>query len=304
MPRKVTVYLDDAAAGQRLDRVLAERLAELSRSRIQTLMDSGAIVVNGRPVRASTKAGSGDVVQVILPDPEPAEVEAEDIPLDVVYEDEDLLVLDKPAGLVVHPAPGHPQGTLVNALLARISNLEGIGGQLRPGIVHRLDKDTSGLMVVAKNEPTLRFLQAQLKHRAMDKRYLTLVDGGPQAESGTIDAPVGRDPRRKQQMAAVATGREAVTHFRVLRRFSRHTFLECKPVTGRTHQIRVHLAAIGYPVSGDRVYGSKKPTVPLDRHFLHAARLTFQLPGGETRTFERDLPPDLRRVLDHLSATA
>jgi len=218
--------------------------------------------------------------------------------------------VNKPAGLVVHPAPGHTSGTLVNALLAHVPDLAGgppqwaIGGELRPGIVHRLDKDTSGLMVVAKHDAAHRHLAAQLKNREMDKRYLALVDGRPNTETGTVEAPIARDPRHPQQMGVVAGGRPATTIFRVLQRFRHHTLLECKPVTGRTHQIRVHLAAIGCPAAGDTTYGRKQPSLPLARQFLHAARLTFRLPSGPTRTFEAPLPPDLESVLARLSAAA
>jgi 23S rRNA pseudouridine1911/1915/1917 synthase len=287
-------------AGQRLDRYLAQRLPDLSRTRIQDLIADGAVTVRGKTARPATRVSAGEVIEVVVPPPVAVRLEPEAIPLDVVYEDADLLVINKPAGLVVHPAPGHAGGTLVNALLARCPDLAGIGGELRPGIVHRLDKDTSGLIIVAKHDRAHQFLAAQLKERRIDKRYLALVDGAPASESGTIDAPIARDPRHRQRMAVVAGGRPAVTHFRVRRRYARHTLLECRPVTGRTHQIRVHLAAIGCPVAGDRVYGRKEPTLPLDRHFLHAARLTFTLPSGQTRTFEAPLPPDLQRVLDRL----
>jgi 23S rRNA pseudouridine1911/1915/1917 synthase len=294
------VATDDA--GQRLDRYLAGKLPTMSRSRIQSLIESGDVLLNGQPAQPAKKVAAGDAVDVTVPEPQPAKPQPEEIPLTIVYEDSDLIVIDKPAGMVVHPAPGHPSGTLVNAVLSHTPDLRPIGGELRPGIVHRLDRDTSGLLVIAKNEPTLRFLQAQLKQRlGVDKRYLTLVDGGPQPESGTIDAPIGRDPRRPQQMAAVATGRPSVTHFRVLQRYDHHTLLECKPVTGRTHQIRVHLSAIGCPVAGDRVYGRKRPSIPLNRHFLHATRLTFHLPSGEERTFDAPLPPELQAVLTSLA---
>jgi 23S rRNA pseudouridine1911/1915/1917 synthase len=253
------------AAGQRLDRYLAERLPQLSRTRVQALIESGH-VRSGRPhlptsdlvtARPAAKVHAGDEIVVAVPEPVTIGLQAEAIPLDVVYEDPDLLVVDKPARLVVHPAPGHRAGTLVNALLARCPDLAGIGGEVRPGIVHRLDKDTSGLIVVAKHERAHRFLSAQLKARQMDKRYLALVDGAPSAGSGTIDAPIGRHPQRRPQMAVRAGGRPARTHFRVLRRYPRHALLECRPVTGRTHQIRVHLAAIGCPIVGDRVCGQR-----------------------------------------------
>jgi 23S rRNA pseudouridine1911/1915/1917 synthase len=297
--------VDAAGDGERLDRYLAARLPDVSRARVQALIDGGEVTINGRPGRAATRVSPGDVVVARLPPPVATDLVAEPIPLRVVYEDADLLVVDKPAGLVVHPAPGHPSGTLVNALLAHTRDLAGIGGELRPGIVHRLDKDTSGLMVVAKHDRAHRMLAQQLRERQMDKRYLTLVDGAPSSESGTVDAPIGRDPRRARPMAIVALsagGRAATTRFSVLRRLRGHTLLECRPLTGRTHQIRVHLAAIGCPITGDRVYGRREPIVDLERQFLHAARLTFRLPSGRVETFEAPLPPELQVVLAGLDA--
>ena len=297
--------VDAAGAGERLDRFLAARLPDVSRSRVRALIDGGGVSVNGRPGRASTRVVPGDEVLAHVPPPVASALVAEPIPLQVVYEDADLLVVDKPAGLVVHPAPGHPGGTLVNALLAHTGDLAGIGGELRPGIVHRLDKDTSGLMVVAKHDRAHRMLAQQLRERQMDKRYLALVDGAPPSDSGTVDAPVGRDPRRDRPMAIVAVGaggRAATTRFRVVRRLGGHALLECRPLTGRTHQIRVHLAAIGCPITGDRVYGRREPSVDVDRQFLHAARLTFRLPSGPVATFEAPLPPELQIVLGGLDA--
>jgi 23S rRNA pseudouridine1911/1915/1917 synthase len=285
---------------ERLDRFLATQLPELSRSRIQALIADGLVHVNGLVARSSYKLAEGDEVSLTLPDAAASSLAPEAIALAIVYEDEDLLVIDKPAGMVVHPAPGHSGGTLVNAVLAHAPDLSGVGGETRPGIVHRLDKDTSGLIVVAKNDRAHRHLAGQLKDRRMDKRYVALVDGAPLSESGTIDAPIARDPRRPQQMAAIASGRPAVTHFRMLERYGKHTLLECKPVTGRTHQIRVHLASIGCPVAADRVYGRATPSLPLDRHFLHAARLTFRLPSDGERTFEAPLPADLTQALTRI----
>lgn len=297
MAESRTVTVEPAEAGERLDRFLVARFPDLSRSRIQSLVAGGAVTVNGAMMRTSYKPAPGDLIALNLPDPAPSALIPEAIPLAIVYEDSDLLVIDKPAGIVVHPAPGHPSGTLVNAILAHVSDLAGVGGELRPGIVHRLDKETSGLIVVAKHDRAHAHLAAQLKDRRMDKRYIALVDGAPATESGTIEAPVGRDPKKPQQMAAIASGRPAITHFRVMRRYGKHTLLECKPVTGRTHQIRVHLAALGCPVSGDRTYGRNQPSVPLERHFLHAARLTLTLPSGLERTFESPLPEELEHAL-------
>ena len=297
--RSLTVAPDDG--GERLDRYLASRLDDLSRARIQSLIAAGAVLVDGAVARASHKTAPGEAIVLTLPDAAPSPLAPEPIPLRIVYEDGDLLVIDKPAGMVVHPAPGHGGGTLVNAILAHAPDLSGVGGETRPGIVHRLDKDTSGLIVVAKHDRAHRHLAAQLRDRRMDKRYVALVEGAPPSESGTIEAPIGRDPRRPQRMAAIQSGRPSVTHFRVLERFARHTLLECKPETGRTHQIRVHLASLGCPVACDRTYGRAKPTVPLDRHFLHAARLTFVLPSGENRTFEAPLPVELRHALTQIA---
>jgi 23S rRNA pseudouridine1911/1915/1917 synthase len=301
-----TVYrfvVEPAEAGERLDRYLAARLPEVSRTRAQGLIAAGGVSVGGRAGRAATKLVAGDDVAVEIAPPTDVGLVPQSIPLRIVYEDADLIVVDKDAGLVVHPAPGHPAGTLVNALLAHTTDLAGIGGELRPGIVHRLDRDTSGLIVVAKHDRAHRMLAQQLRDRQMDKRYLALVDGGPSADGGTIDAPIGRHPAHTRPMAVVATGRPATTRFRVLKRFPHHTYVECHPITGRTHQIRVHLAAIGCPIAGDRMYGRRQTTVPLERHFLHAARLTFTLPSGAVQTFEAPLPADLERVLSALEAT-
>ena len=297
--RSLTVAPEEA--GARLDRFLAERFPDFSRSRLQALIGDGSVTVNGAVARASDKTAPDDTIELAVPDAAPSPLTPEAIPLRIVYEDGDLIVVDKAAGMVVHPAPGHSGGTLVNAVLAHAPDLSGVGGETRPGIVHRLDKETSGLIVVAKHDRAHRHLAAQLKDRRMDKRYVTLVDGAPPSESGTIEAPIGRDPRRPQRMAAVASGRPATTHFRVLRHFAKHTLLECKPVTGRTHQIRVHLASLGCPVVADLVYGRSRSTVPLERHFLHAARLTFLLPSGPERTFESPLPEELERALTQIS---
>jgi 23S rRNA pseudouridine1911/1915/1917 synthase len=295
----LTVGPDEA--GERLDRYLAARFPELSRSRIQALIAAGEVTVNAVAARASHRTAPGETIALIVPEAKPSPLTPEAIPLRIVYEDADLLVIDKPAGMVVHPAPGHAGGTLVNAVLAHAPDLSGVGGETRPGVVHRLDKETSGLIVVAKHDRAHRHLATQLKDRRMDKRYVALVDGAPPSESGTIEAPIGRDPRRPRQMAAISSGRPALTHFRVLTRFAKHTLLECKPVTGRTHQIRVHLASLGCPVVADRVYGRGRASVPLERHFLHAARLTFVLPSGTERTFEAPLPEELERALTRIA---
>jgi len=288
--------LDASGQGERLDRFLAARCPDLSRSRIQQLIESGHVAVNGHAAKAAHRLKSGDVVAVTVPPPQPAPgLSPEDIPLTVVYEDADLLVVDKPAGLTVHPAPGHPSGTLVNALLARVPDLGGVGGELRPGIVHRLDKDTSGLIVVAKHERALRHLQAQFKARQVRKAYLALVHRRVQPAEGVIDAPIARDPRNRKRMAVVADGRAAVTRYRVVRYLPDYTLVEAEPATGRTHQIRVHFAHIGHPLAGDPLYGGLTKLVA--RQFLHAHRLTFRLPSGEERTFSSPLPEDLEQAL-------
>jgi 23S rRNA pseudouridine1911/1915/1917 synthase len=254
-----------------------------------------------------TKAGfeltSGQQVEIELPPVRAVELVAEAIPLKVIFENEDLVVVDKPAGMVVHPAAGHDQGTLVNAILAHAPDLEGIGGELRPGVVHRLDKNTSGLILVAKNERSLRWLQDQFRLRKVKKIYLALSDGHPPTPTGRIEAAIGRDPSLRKQMTIVPDekGRAAVSEYRVIETFPQHSLFEVHPETGRTHQIRLHLAFIGCPIVGDTVYGHRRPSLPLERHFLHAMRLSIMLPGeSEPRQFESPLPEDLQRVLEHL----
>jgi 23S rRNA pseudouridine1911/1915/1917 synthase len=289
--------------GERLDRYVADNLPELSRSFVQDLIADGAVLVDGVVRKPKFKITPGQVVTVALPKPEPTAIVPEPIPLDIQYEDADVIVLNKPAGLVVHPAPGHPRGTLVNALLHHAPEID-LAGSNRPGIVHRLDKDTSGLMVVAKSDRAHAALLRQWAERSVTKEYLALAHGAIEPEKGTIDAPIGRDPFNRQRMAVVQGGRPAVTHFRVLRRFADATLLELDLESGRTHQIRVHLAFIGHPLVGDAVYGAKAagPTVAAPRQFLHASRLGFMLPNGEPVSFASALPPDLQMTLDRLSA--
>jgi len=296
----------DSGEGGRLDRMVAARLADLSRTTVQRLIEDGFITRNGSIGKASDKVGPGDVIVVRIPPPIPSELIAEDIPLSIVYEDNDLVVIDKPAGLVVHPAAGHDRGTLVNALLSHMPDLGstgGIGGEARPGIVHRLDKDTSGLIVVAKNDRALQFLQKQFKSRAIKKMYLALVDGIVTPREGLIDAPIGRSKHDRKKMAVTHDGRVARTRYRVIQiyRDPDLSLVEAYPETGRTHQIRVHFAWLKHPLVGDEVYGRQHPLVPSERHFLHAASLTLTLPTGETRTFSAPLPPDLQRVLNQLT---
>jgi 23S rRNA pseudouridine1911/1915/1917 synthase len=288
-------------SGPRLDKFLAQALPNLSRSFIQKLIAAGEVSVNGELPKASYSVQAGDDIIVRVPPPQALEVQAEPIPLEVVYEDADIVVVDKPAGMVVHPAHGHHSGTLVNALLGHCTDLSGIGGTLRPGIVHRLDKDTSGLLIVAKNDQAHRHLQRQFRTRHVSKTYLALVEGQPSAPSGVIDAPIGRDPKERKRMAVVPEGREARTEYRVLEHFAQHTLVEACPVTGRTHQIRIHFASIGHPIVGDRVYGYRKQRLPLKRHFLHAAHIAFDLPSSEEHMeFHSKLPQDLESLLEKL----
>jgi 23S rRNA pseudouridine1911/1915/1917 synthase len=294
----------EAGEGGRLDRFVAARLADLSRTAVQRLIDGGFITLNGAVCKASDRVGPGDAIVVRIPPPAPAELIAEDIPLAIVYEDADVVVIDKPAGLVVHPAAGHDRGTLVNALLSHAPDLPGIGGEVRPGIVHRLDKDTSGLIVVAKNDRAMQFLQAQFKARTIRKMYLALVEGTVEPRAGIVDAPIGRSTTDRKKMAVTREGRSAQTRYRVRQAYRQPdlSLVEAYPETGRTHQIRVHFAWLKHPLVGDELYGRQKPIVPIERHFLHAAALTLALPGGETRTFTAKLPDDLQRVLDRLTA--
>lgn len=298
-------------SGIRLDRFLTDRVPGLSRSAAKSLIDRSQVVVNGDTVKASYKVRTGDLVEALLPAEEDAELLAEAIPLSVVYEDEALLVVDKPAGMVVHPAPGHPDGTLLNAVLAYCPELLD-SDESRPGIVHRLDRDTSGLILVAKDTKTRRRLQQQFKERQVRKAYLALLDGHLEPAWGSIEAPVGRDPKHRQRMAVLRGGREALTEYHVLERFAHrvgpasgdYTLVEAEPKTGRTHQIRVHFASIGHPVVGDPVYGRRKAKLPIPRHFLHALRLGFKHPAtGRRVALEAPLPGDLQAVLDLLRGT-
>jgi 23S rRNA pseudouridine1911/1915/1917 synthase len=303
---RVFVVPDDAGR-QRVDRFVAD-VSGLSRSFVQKLITDGRLTVDGRPLKANAVVGPGDRLELTVPAVVPLEVEAEAIPLVVVHEDDDLLIVDKPAGLVVHPSPGHPAGTLVNALLGRAQGSEygGIAGIARPGIVHRLDRDTSGLLMVAKHDAAQASLMAQLKARRVKKTYLALVQGSVVANAGRIEAPIGRDPKQRTRMAVVTDGRPSVTGYRVRERFPGWTLLELDLVTGRTHQIRVHLEAIGHPVAGDPVYGtgtSRRGPEGLARLFLHAWRLELTSPsGGQLIRATAPPPAELEAVLDRLRA--
>jgi 23S rRNA pseudouridine1911/1915/1917 synthase len=304
--RQIELRVEDGR--DRLDKFLADRLPDLSRAAAQRLIDGGDVTVNGEWVKASHKLRPGDLVVARLPVEEEAELVAEPIDLDIVYEDEYLVVVNKGPGMVVHPAPGHTGGTLVNALLARYPALSDGEGQ-RPGIVHRLDRDTSGLIVVALQEKIRRALQRQFKERSVDKAYLALLDGHLQPAWGRIEAPIGRDPRHRQRMAVLPGGREAVTEYHVLDQFAHqvgpaagaYSLVEAQPHTGRTHQIRVHFASIGYPVVGDTVYGRRRSRLPAPRQLLHARRLGFKHPvTGQRLELEAPLPQDMAAVLDLL----
>ena len=297
--QEVTFTVDEG--GRRLDLTLAARVADASRAQVQRLIKSGQVTVNGHPSKAAYLVSPGDQINLVLPEELEAAVLPESIPLDVVYEDDCLLLINKPAGMVVHPAYGHTSGTLVNAVLAHCPQVGNVGGLERAGLVHRLDKDTSGLLIIAKDDTTLAALQRQFKRRQVTKTYIALVEGPVEPREGIIEAPVGRDKQQRKRMAVVRSGREARTMYRVIERFPDHTLLEVRPHTGRTHQIRVHLAWMGYPLVGDVVYGHRRQRLLHDRHFLHAIRLQFTHPtSGKEVTFEASLPPGLEDVLKRL----
>lgn len=275
----------------RLDAFVAEE-TELSRTQAQKLIRDGAITLNGETVKPNATTAPGDVVEIQYPEPVESDVLPENIPLNVLYEDKDLLVVDKPQGMVVHPAPGHPNGTLVNALLYHIGDLSGIGGELRPGIVHRIDRMTSGLLVVAKNDAAHKCLSEQFHEHTARRSYIALVDGNMKQDDGTVDASIARHPVDRKKMAIIPGGREAVTHWQVVERYGQHTLLRLELETGRTHQIRVHMASLQHPVTGDDVYGRTKLPFGLKGQALHGYRLTFTHPkSGEDMCFYTP-PPD------------
>lgn len=291
----------------RLDKFLVEQLPAFSRSQLQNLIRDGAISVDGILARKAGQMVDGEgVIAVHLPPPPNLELIPEAITLDLVYEDHNLMIVNKPAGMVVHPAAGHASGTLVHAALAHSSELRALADSQRPGIVHRLDKNTSGLIIIAKNETAHQWLQDQFRLRKVNKTYLALVDGHPPTPDGRIETPIGRSATSRKQMAVVLPqkGRNAITEYHTIERFTRHTYLEVHPITGRMHQIRIHLDFIGCPVVGDTVYGLRKPSLPLMRYFLHATRLSFTLPGEtEPRTFVAELPDELGQHLANLKTT-
>ena len=293
--------------GERLDSALSRLVPELTRSQAQRLIEQGAVTRDGRPVKKNEKLPSGTALTLVLPELREVPIEAQDIPLEVCYEDADVIVVNKPKGLVVHPAPGHADGTLINALLARCGDsLSGIGGEKRPGIVHRIDKDTSGLIIAAKNDFAHAALAAQLKDHSLSRTYVCIVCGNVRDDSGTVDAPIGRHLADRKKMAVTEkNSRSAVTHWRVLERFSGYTLVECRLETGRTHQIRVHMAYRGHPILGDMVYGHKKPELGQDSQCLHAKELRFVHPRtGKPVTVSCELPDYFNALLEKLRARA
>ena len=303
-------YLDDniititaQESAERIDALLARCVPELTRSAAARLIEDGAVTVGGRTVRKNYKCAPGDEISLIMPEAADCELRPQDIPIDVVYEDDDLLVVNKARGMVVHPAPGHPDGTLVNALMFRCGDsLSGIGGEKRPGIVHRIDKDTSGLLVAAKNDFAHLALSAQLADHTMARTYEAVVCGNLREDSGTVDAPIGRHPTDRKRMAVTQkNARRAVTHWSVIARYNGYTHIRCELETGRTHQIRVHMAHIGHPLLGDLVYGHKRPEKGLSGQCLHARALRFLHPRtGELVTFTCPLPDYFQDVLARL----
>ncbi|OZM58522.1 RluA family pseudouridine synthase [Lottiidibacillus patelloidae] len=297
---KVQVTIEEKHENERLDKVLPQ-YDDWSRSQVQIWIKEGNLEVNGKTVKGNYKCKAGDEVTINIPEPEVLDVVPENIPLDIVFEDSDVVVVNKPRGMVVHPAPGHPSGTLVNGLMYHIKDLSGINGVLRPGIVHRIDKDTSGLLMVAKNDKSHESLVEQLKAKTTLRKYFAIVHGVIEHDHATIDAPIGRDKKDRQRMAVTnENSRDAVTHFNVVERFKDFSFIECQLETGRTHQIRVHMHYIGHPVAGDPKYGPKK-TLDIEGQALHAATLGFEHPTtGEFMQFEAPLPDEMTKLLDEL----
>lgn len=290
-------------SGERIDALLARLVPELTRSAAQRLLEEGLVTLGGVPVKKNRRTEPGEVYAALLPEPELPEPEPQDIPLDIVYEDEDVVVVNKPRGMVVHPAPGHPDGTLVNALLWHCgASLSGVGGERRPGIVHRIDKDTSGLIIAAKNDFAHLALSAQLADRSLSRVYEAVARGEFREEAGTVDAPIGRHPTERKRMAVTERGsRPAVTRWEVIARYRGWTHIRCRLETGRTHQIRVHMAYIGHPLLGDMVYGAKKPERGLEGQCLHARELKFLHPRtGEAIHLSTELPEYFQQVLASL----
>lgn len=301
MTERIETFTHTGESAERLDKFLVACLPEFSRARLQGLIADGFVLVDGAPAKkAGQMLDPQAAVEVRIPPPVPSSLVGEDIPLDIIFENDDLLVINKPAGMVVHPAAGHESGTLVHAVLGYDPGIGGIGGEERPGVVHRLDKDTSGLILLAKNDRAHHWLQDQFRQRKVEKTYLALVDGAPPTPAGRVEAAIGRDPSHRKQMSILPAGkgRESISEYRTLETFTHHSLLEFHPRTGRTHQIRLHCAFLGCPIVGDMVYGRRKPTLEIHRHFLHAAKLKILLPGeARPRTFDAPLPEELEGVL-------
>ena len=304
MFEKIFKFFYQGEGEERLDKILAAELEGYSRSRLQKLIKNGNVLVDGELIQKNGAAISpGAAISVQVPSSQPSEIIPEEVPLDVVFENEDILVINKPWGMVVHPSAGHSSGTLVHAALAHSPQIEGVGGVKRPGVVHRLDKDTSGVILMAKNDEAHQFLQDQFQERTVEKEYYALVDGRPPTPKGRIEIAIGRDHIHRQRMAPVLlkNGKEAISEYYTLEEFTNHTLLKVHILTGRTHQIRVHLEFLKCPVVGDTTYGRNKPSLPVKRQFLHASRISITIPGEtEPRTFEAPLPLDLVQILEEL----
>lgn len=303
---RLVQYTYEQDETQRLDKFLVTMLPEYSRSRLQSFIKNGCVDVDGSTITKSGYMVEKEAeIEVRIPASQPSILIPEEIPLKITFENEDLIVVNKPAGMVVHPSAGHQSGTLVHAALAHSDEIEGVGGIQRPGVVHRLDKDTSGLILLAKNDRAHQWLQEEFRSRRVEKTYLALVDGAPPTKRGRVEAAIGRDPVDRKRMAVVPPdkGRFAVSEYVTETRYQQHTLLEVHPVTGRTHQIRLHMAFLGCPIVGDRIYGRRRPSLEIDRQFLHAARLSIRLPGESLPVqFEAPLPDDLTSVLDALNS--
>ena len=308
MEDRVLSFRYERPAEQRLDHFLVEVLPDFSRARLQGLIKSGHVKVEGKPAsKSGLKLEPGNSVEISIPPAAPSGLVGESIPLDIVFENQDVVVINKPAGMVVHPAAGHQTGTLVHAVLGYDPGIEGIGGEERPGIVHRLDKETSGLILIAKNDRAHHWLEDQFRLRKVVKTYIALVDGKPPTPAGRVEAAIGRDPSHRKRMAIVSIGkgRQAISEYWTLETFPRHTLLEFHPLTGRTHQIRVHCAFLGCPIVGDRVYGWRQPSIAIDRHFLHASKLRIRLPDeNEPTEFQAEIGGDLQLILKALRETS
>ncbi|HSM24098.1 MAG TPA: RluA family pseudouridine synthase [Anaerolineaceae bacterium] len=298
-------FVVSALDQNRLDKFLVEKLPDYSRSRIQSFIRNGNVLVNQDQItKGGMRVENGDIIHIAIPPIVESNLVPEEIALDIIFENSDIIVVNKPAGMVVHPAVGHSSGTLVHAALHHAPGMEGIGGELRPGIVHRLDKDTSGIILLAKNDKTHRFLQDQFRNRSIQKTYYALVDGHPPTNTGRVEAPIGRDPSHRKQMAIVPIqrGREAITEYKVIEKYENHCLISVHPHTGRTHQIRLHLAFLGCPIVGDKLYGHRKLSIVAKRQMLHAYKIEIMLPGESTkRMFEAKLPEDMQKLIQQLT---